>query len=346
MSDLLLDVAAEPAGARAHQVSRPAHPASRAPRARARARGRRPLCVTERCSSARRAGQAGGRPRVNVSRPAGADPFVGRARGAPRAVRRSGRDVRASRAHGLGARRATRRSHGARLRRERRRRPRGALRGLYDFFHAHAAKPRALGARRRPRSRPRTARPRSAPRRPRRSKGSCAAREGDRAQSARRRTSSSSSRGAEARVAPVLRFVLSPRSAFVTAQPIVVTTRARGAGGARRSCRSLEKKTALVTGAARGIGERDGAPPRAGGRARPLPRLPGGRRGRRASSRARSAARRSSVRHVRTPTRPATHRGGGHARAAASTSSSTTRGSPATRRSRACPKSCGTRSST
>jgi 3-oxoacyl-[acyl-carrier protein] reductase len=59
--------------------------------------------------------------------------------------------------------------------------------------------------------------------------------------------------GAEARLAGVLRFVLSPRSAFVTAQPIVVTTRARG-GAEPVLVRSLEKKTALVTGAARGIG--------------------------------------------------------------------------------------------
>ena len=59
--------------------------------------------------------------------------------------------------------------------------------------------------------------------------------------------------GAEARVPAVLRFVLSPRSAFVTAQPIVVSKRARGATEPVL-VRSLEKKTALVTGAARGIG--------------------------------------------------------------------------------------------
>jgi 3-oxoacyl-[acyl-carrier protein] reductase len=59
--------------------------------------------------------------------------------------------------------------------------------------------------------------------------------------------------GAEARVAPVLRFMLSPRSAFVTAQPLVVSKRARGAVEPVL-VRSLEKKTALVTGAARGIG--------------------------------------------------------------------------------------------
>jgi len=60
--------------------------------------------------------------------------------------------------------------------------------------------------------------------------------------------------GAEDRVAPVVRFVLSARAAFVDAQPVVVTARAK----ALREpplVRSLEKKVALVTGAARGIGE-------------------------------------------------------------------------------------------
>jgi 3-oxoacyl-[acyl-carrier protein] reductase len=60
-------------------------------------------------------------------------------------------------------------------------------------------------------------------------------------------------RGAEARLGPVLRFVLSPRSAFVSAQPIVVTARARAAED--RPVRPFEGKIALVTGAARGIGE-------------------------------------------------------------------------------------------
>ncbi|HEY2518332.1 MAG TPA: 3-oxoacyl-ACP reductase [Polyangiaceae bacterium] len=59
--------------------------------------------------------------------------------------------------------------------------------------------------------------------------------------------------GAEGRLAPVLRFVLSPRSAYITAQPLHVTTRARG-GAEPVLVRSLEKKVALVTGAARGIG--------------------------------------------------------------------------------------------
>jgi len=60
--------------------------------------------------------------------------------------------------------------------------------------------------------------------------------------------------GAESRVAPVLRFVLSPRSAFVSGQPITVSTRAR-AIAEPPTVRAFEKKIALVTGAARGIGE-------------------------------------------------------------------------------------------
>jgi len=60
--------------------------------------------------------------------------------------------------------------------------------------------------------------------------------------------------GAESRLAPVLRFFLSARSAFVTAQPIDVDTRAR-AIEEPPPVRALEKKIALVTGAARGIGE-------------------------------------------------------------------------------------------
>jgi 3-oxoacyl-[acyl-carrier protein] reductase len=61
-------------------------------------------------------------------------------------------------------------------------------------------------------------------------------------------------KGAESRLAPVLRFFLSPRSAFVTGQPLVVTARAR-AVSEPALVRPLEKKIALVTGAARGIGE-------------------------------------------------------------------------------------------
>ncbi len=60
--------------------------------------------------------------------------------------------------------------------------------------------------------------------------------------------------GAEARLQGVLRFVLSARAAFVTGQPIVVTAEAKG-GAEPPWVRPLEKKTVLVTGAARGIGE-------------------------------------------------------------------------------------------
>jgi 3-oxoacyl-[acyl-carrier protein] reductase len=59
--------------------------------------------------------------------------------------------------------------------------------------------------------------------------------------------------GAERRVGPVLRFVLSARSTYLTAQPIGVSGRAKG-GEEPALVRGLEKKVALVTGAARGIG--------------------------------------------------------------------------------------------
>jgi 3-oxoacyl-[acyl-carrier protein] reductase len=61
-------------------------------------------------------------------------------------------------------------------------------------------------------------------------------------------------KGAEARLLPVLRFILSARSAFVSGQPIVVDSRAR-AIEEPPVVRAFEKKIALVTGAARGIGE-------------------------------------------------------------------------------------------
>jgi 3-oxoacyl-[acyl-carrier protein] reductase len=60
--------------------------------------------------------------------------------------------------------------------------------------------------------------------------------------------------GAEGRLAPVLRFVLSPRAAFVSAQPIDIDTVARAATTVARPDRPLLGKRALVTGAARGIG--------------------------------------------------------------------------------------------
>lgn len=60
--------------------------------------------------------------------------------------------------------------------------------------------------------------------------------------------------GAESRLQGVLRFLLSARSAFVTGQPLVVDATARGIE-APSFVRPLEGKVALVTGAARGIGE-------------------------------------------------------------------------------------------
>lgn len=59
--------------------------------------------------------------------------------------------------------------------------------------------------------------------------------------------------GAAAHVAPVLRFFLSPRSAFVTAQALAVGTRLL-ARPDPPLVRPLENRVALVTGAARGIG--------------------------------------------------------------------------------------------
>lgn len=59
--------------------------------------------------------------------------------------------------------------------------------------------------------------------------------------------------GAEDRVPPLLRFLLSDRAAFVTAQPFRVSSTAKAAKE-RPLVRPLEGKIALVTGAARGIG--------------------------------------------------------------------------------------------
>ena len=59
--------------------------------------------------------------------------------------------------------------------------------------------------------------------------------------------------GAETRIAAPLRFFLSPNSAYVTGQPLRVTTRVKSQVMARWTT-PLEGKIALVTGAARGIG--------------------------------------------------------------------------------------------
>ncbi len=61
--------------------------------------------------------------------------------------------------------------------------------------------------------------------------------------------------GAEERLAPVLRFLLSPRSAFISAQPLVIDTAAKAPKSVISFVKPLEKKIAVVTGAARGIGE-------------------------------------------------------------------------------------------
>ncbi len=60
--------------------------------------------------------------------------------------------------------------------------------------------------------------------------------------------------GAEDRVEPVLRFLLSKRSAYISVQPIHVSAKIAAAAAPCR-VQSLKGKVALVTGAARGIGE-------------------------------------------------------------------------------------------
>jgi 3-oxoacyl-[acyl-carrier protein] reductase len=59
--------------------------------------------------------------------------------------------------------------------------------------------------------------------------------------------------GAEDRVETTLRWILSPRSAFVTGQPVRISKGAKAASE-RPLTRPLHGKVALVTGAARGIG--------------------------------------------------------------------------------------------
>lgn len=60
--------------------------------------------------------------------------------------------------------------------------------------------------------------------------------------------------GAEDRAGPVLRFLLSDRASFISGQPMRVTDAVRASKSAS-AMRPLEGKVALVTGAARGIGE-------------------------------------------------------------------------------------------
>ncbi len=64
--------------------------------------------------------------------------------------------------------------------------------------------------------------------------------------------------GAESRAAGPMRYLLSSRSAFISAQPIRVSNDAKPSGATETEVpwvRPLEGKVALVTGAARGIGE-------------------------------------------------------------------------------------------
>ncbi len=60
-------------------------------------------------------------------------------------------------------------------------------------------------------------------------------------------------RGSEHRIEPVLRFLLSARSAYISGQAIHLSTRVRGDSDGRY-VRPLDGKVALVTGVARGIG--------------------------------------------------------------------------------------------
>ena len=60
--------------------------------------------------------------------------------------------------------------------------------------------------------------------------------------------------GAKGRLDPLVRFLASRRSAFVTGQTWRLSEGRGGAGGAQPSVRTLDKRTALVTGASRGIG--------------------------------------------------------------------------------------------
>jgi 3-oxoacyl-[acyl-carrier protein] reductase len=60
--------------------------------------------------------------------------------------------------------------------------------------------------------------------------------------------------GAESRLSPLVRFLLSDRASFLTGQPWVLDARVR-APDAVHFTRPLEGRLALVTGAARGIGE-------------------------------------------------------------------------------------------
>jgi len=127
------------------------------------------------------------------------------------------------------------------------------LRALYDFFHPLMLRLRSCG---------RAivlGRPASAAASPR-AAAACAALDGfvrSVAKELGRRGSTAQlvtvAEGAEARVEPLLRFLLSPRSAFVSGQALHLDTRVPWPE-ALPLVRSLDGKIALVTGAARGIG--------------------------------------------------------------------------------------------
>ena len=129
----------------------------------------------------------------------------------------------------------------------------GQLRALYDFFHPLGQRLGACGRA------VVIGRPASAAATPR-AAATAAALEGfvrSLAKEVGKRGSTAQllvvAEGAEARVEPVLRFLLSPRSAFISGQPVHVD--ARVAWPERVPfVRPLEGKVALVTGAARGIG--------------------------------------------------------------------------------------------
>lgn len=129
----------------------------------------------------------------------------------------------------------------------------GQLRSLYDFFHPLGQR---LGANGRVVVIGRPAAGASSPR----AAAAAAALEGfvrSLAKEVGKRGSTAQllavSEGAEARVEPVLRFLLSPRSAFISGQPVVVDARVAWPERVPQ-VRLLEGKVALVTGAARGIG--------------------------------------------------------------------------------------------
>jgi 3-oxoacyl-[acyl-carrier protein] reductase len=129
----------------------------------------------------------------------------------------------------------------------------GQLRALYDFFHPLGQRLGACG-RVVVIGRPASAAPTA------RAAATAAALEGfvrSLAKEVGKRGSTAQllvvAEGAEARVEPVLRFLLSPRSAFISGQPVHVDARVPWPERVPL-VRPLEGEVALVTGAARGIG--------------------------------------------------------------------------------------------